>query len=220
MKTLALEFSSDRRSVAVLHDGKVLGAADETGGRSTRAFGMIARALDQAGLKREEIECLVVGIGPGSYTGIRAGIAVAQGWQLAGTDRRVKLLGVSSAACLAAEAQISGHRGRLHVVIDAQRGELYHSVHELDERGCREVSPLRLATPDQIRASLISGDLVAGPDCQRWFPQGIILHPSAGMLGRIAAGRTDFVSGEALEPIYLRETSFVKAAPPRILPES
>ena len=63
---------------------------------------MIESALRQAGLEREEIECIAVGLGPGSYTGIRAAIALAQGWQLA---RGVKLLGVSSAECLATQAQ-------------------------------------------------------------------------------------------------------------------
>ena len=48
---------------------------------------------------REAIEAIAVGLGPGSYTGIRAAIALAQGWQLA---REVKTLGVSSVAAMAA----------------------------------------------------------------------------------------------------------------------
>jgi hypothetical protein len=38
------------------------------------------------------------------------------------------------------------------------------------------------------------------------------------MVGQLASQRTDFVPGERLEPIYLRETRFVKAPPPRIIP--
>jgi len=41
--------------------------------------------------------------------------------------------------------------------------------------------------------------------------------PTAAMLARLAAERSDFIAGEKLEPIYLRETSFVKAPPPRIV---
>ncbi len=45
-----------------------------------------------------------------------------------------------------------------------------------------------------------------------------MVFPRAATLGQLAAGRADFVSGEKLEPIYLRETKFVKAPPPRVLP--
>src|SRR5581483_1852390 len=101
MKILAIEFSSEQRSVAVLVDGRVLGVATESSTRATPAIGLAGRALTEAGLEREEIECLAIGLGPGSYTGIRSAIALAQGWQLASSPNGVKLLGLSSAACLA-----------------------------------------------------------------------------------------------------------------------
>src|ERR1041385_3695067 len=98
-------------------------------------------ALREAGLEREQIECLAIGLGPGSYTGIRAAIALAQGWQLA---RGGKLLGMSSAACIAAQAQAEGLRGEACVVIDAQREEFYLAGYEFLESGVRETSKLRL----------------------------------------------------------------------------
>src|SRR5688572_23493699 len=94
MKILALEFSSERRSVAVVENGDVLGEAHEQGGKHTRAFPLIEQALAAACIEREQIECVAVGLGPGSYMGIRIAIAIAQGWQLA---RGVKTAGVKSA---------------------------------------------------------------------------------------------------------------------------
>src|SRR5580765_6080487 len=100
MKILALEFSSPQRSVAVLEPADDASSnarsneALETGANSTNAFEMIQRALRLAQLEREQIDCLAIGLGPGSYTGIRASIALAQGWQFA---RDVKLVGISSA---------------------------------------------------------------------------------------------------------------------------
>ena len=102
MTILALEFSSAQRSVAIARDGDVLAEASETGGRGTNAFGLIEKVLAAAKIGREEIECLAVGLGPGSYTGIRVALSIAQGWQLA---RGVKLLGIGSVECLAAQAQ-------------------------------------------------------------------------------------------------------------------
>src|SRR6185437_12670402 len=88
MKILALEFSSPQRSVAVVQrdertHGVIVSEVVETGGRTNAAFKMIDEALREAKIEREQIECLAVGTGPGSYTGIRAAISVVQGWQLA-----------------------------------------------------------------------------------------------------------------------------------------
>ena len=45
-----------------------------------------------------------------------------------------------------------------------------------------------------------------------------VLLPAAAMVAQLAAGRSDFIAGEKLEPVYLRETTFVKAPPARVLP--
>jgi tRNA threonylcarbamoyl adenosine modification protein YeaZ len=212
MKILAIEFSSRQRGVAIVVDGSVLGAAMEEADRAVRAIDLIERSLAEARLEREQIECLAIGLGPGSYTGIRAAIALAQGWQLA---RPIKLLGISSVDAVAAEAQANGWFGRVNFAIDAQRNELYLAGYDIAPDQCRETIPLKLATLDEVRASCTGGEVIAGPDVARWFPEGRILFPSAAALGRLAATRTNFVAGEKLEPIYLRETSFVKAPPAR-----
>jgi len=215
MKILAVEFSSDQRSVAVAVDGKILATAAETATRATHAFALIEQALAEARLEREQIECLALGLGPGSYTGIRSAIALAQGWQLA---RPIKLLGVASVECLAAEAQANGWFGKVNLVIDAQRNELYLARYEISPEGYCEVGPLKLATLDEVRSQSSAGEIIIGPGVNRWFSEGRALFPSAASLGRLAASRADFLPGEKLEPIYLRETNFVKAPPLRVLP--
>ncbi|HWF19882.1 MAG TPA: tRNA (adenosine(37)-N6)-threonylcarbamoyltransferase complex dimerization subunit type 1 TsaB [Verrucomicrobiae bacterium] len=213
MKILAVEFSSEERSVAVATDGNIRGSAMEKATRATHAFALIEQALTQARIEREQIECLAIGLGPGSYTGIRSAIALAQGWQLA---LPVKLLGISTVECLAAQAQSQGWFGKVNIVIDAQRDELYFARYEISSHGYREIASLRLATPDEVRLQCKSDEIIAGPDANRWFEKGRIIFPDAATLARLAASRTDFMPGEKLEPIYLRETNFVKAPPPRI----
>jgi tRNA threonylcarbamoyl adenosine modification protein YeaZ len=183
-------------------------------GNAMKPLGMVEEALKQAGLEREQIECLAIGLGPGSYNGIRVAIALAQGWQLAGS---VKLLGVSSADCVAAQAQADGVQGRVNIVIDAQRGEFYLAGYEIGEEKRRAIAPLRLATLAEVREREQAGEILLGPEVTRWFPQGRTVFPRAATLGRLALGRANFVAGEKLEPIYLRETKFVKAPPPRAL---
>ena len=210
MKILALEFSSPQRSVAIVQHG---GFHEALSG-SNEPLAMIDEVLRAAQLEREQIDCLAVGLGPGSYTGIRSAISIAQGWQLA---RPVKLLGVSSAESVAAQAQADGASGRVQVVVDAQRGEFYLAGYELTADGIRETEPLRIVTAAEVKQRAEAGDALIGPEVGRLFPQGKIVFPRAAMVGRIALTRTDFISGEKIAPIYLRETQFVKAPPPRVV---
>ncbi len=222
MKILAVEFSSAQRSVAVVQAGPGPHAPEasaevvETGARSTNALGLIQEALRTAKLEREQVECLAIGLGPGSYTGIRSAIALAQGWQLA---RGVKLLGISSVECLAAEAQADSLHGRLHIVIDAQRKEFYLATYDVTAEARRELEPLRLATLEEVRARAQAGGTLIGPEAAGFFPGSRVMFPRAATLGRLAWERSDFVPGEAMVPIYLRQTQFVKAPPPRVLPQ-
>ena len=189
----------------------MLGLA-EGDGLTPGPFALIESALRAAGIEREQVECIAVGRGPGSYTGVRSAIALAQGWQLA---LDVKLLGVSTADVLAATARVAGLTGRVAVVIDALRGEFYSASYELTADGSRELAPLRLLQREAVEALAAGGELLVSPDAKCPFAGARLLSPAAGELGRLAAARSDFQPGEQLEPIYLRETTFVKAPPPR-----
>ena len=204
---LALEFSSDRRSVAVARNGEVLvEAVQHTDSRATNAFGLVETVLANAKITREEVEAVAIGLGPGSYTGIRVAIAMAQGWQLA---RHIKLIGVSSAECLAAQAQAKQIYGRVNVVIDAQRGEFYSATWEISAVECRQILPLTVVPQNELRAR--AGEICVGPQVES------PLFPSATMVASLASRNIGAISGEPLEPIYLRDDTFVKAAPPRVL---
>jgi tRNA threonylcarbamoyladenosine biosynthesis protein TsaB len=203
MMTLALEFSSAQRSVALARDGLVLAETTEAGGgRVTNVFALVEKVLAASKISREAIEAVAVGLGPGSYTGSRAAIAVAQGWQLA---RGVKLLGVSSAECLAAQAQARKIFGRVNVVVDAQRGEFYLATWEISETLREAISPLQIVPAAAVELKKAAGEICLGPDVER------VLFPAAAMVAQLAAGWTDYLPGEKLEPVYLRATSFVKA---------
>jgi tRNA threonylcarbamoyl adenosine modification protein YeaZ len=210
MKILALEFSSPRRSVAIVREGE----SHEALSGSNEPFTMIDEALRDAKLEREQIDCIVVGLGPGSYTGIRSAISIAQGWQLA---RPIKLLGISSVKGIATQAQADGATGRVNVIVDAQREEFYIAGYELTNEGTREIEPLRIVARAEVQRRSDAGEVLIGPEVSRWFPSSKTVFPRAAILGKMALTRTDFIPGEKLEPIYLRETKFVKAPPPRVI---
>ncbi len=191
--------------MALARAGIVLAEAAETGGyRVTNALSLTEKVLADAGIRREEVEIIAIGLGPGSYTGIRAALAIAQGWQLA---RAVKLLGISSAEVLAAQAQAEKIFGRVNLAIDAQRGEFYLSSWEISELSRKENLPLKIVAAAEIEALKTAGEICVGPE------MNAVLFPGAAMLAQLASVRTNFLTGKKMEPIYLRETTFVKAAP-------
>jgi len=208
MKILAIEFSSNHRSVAVLDGAQLLAEQTVTEGRDTAAVALIESALGQAAVGRTEIDCIAVGIGPGSYTGIRAAIALTQGWQLA---LGVKVLGVDSLEALANGEQAAGRRGEITLAVDAQRGEFYLAKYELVDVGIRNVEPMHLAKRAEYEVLLAAGQPVIGPGMGDNFP-------AAEHVGRLAAERNYFVEASELSPVYLRQVDFVKAPPPREIP--
>jgi hypothetical protein len=104
------------------------------------------------------------------------------------------------------------------VVIDAQRGEGYLAGYELASGRRHEISPLRIVSMEAICEEERRGATLIGPEVSKWFPSGRVLYPHAATLARLAGERAAFLPGNQLEPIYLRETAFVKAPPPRRFP--
>jgi tRNA threonylcarbamoyl adenosine modification protein YeaZ len=213
MTILALEFSSLRRSAAVWGpSGKAL-ASSQDREQTTRAFALIEEALGQAGIERKNIDCIAVGVGPGSYTGIRVAISIAQGWHIAGG---VNLLAVTTADVLAEQARRQGLTGHVTCVIDAQRQEFYVAAYDLCATAAPIAEPLHIESTAQVNERAARGEVLIGPE--EGLPKNHLIFPDALVLAELAVSRTDFVHPGQLEPIYLRETTFVKAAPARFSP--
>ena len=88
--------------------------------------------LAQAGLDRSDVGCYVVGRGPGSFTGVRIGISTAKGLA---RGANVPLLGVSTLDACAWTAWKAGVRGKLGILADAMRGEVYPALYMLVDEG-------------------------------------------------------------------------------------
>ncbi|HTI69801.1 MAG TPA: tRNA (adenosine(37)-N6)-threonylcarbamoyltransferase complex dimerization subunit type 1 TsaB [Candidatus Limnocylindria bacterium] len=206
MTILALEFSSSRRTVAVLRPGfdPVEQRWTESG---TPIFSLISGALDEARVERAAIDCLAVGIGPGSYTGIRNAISTVQGWHVA---RRTEIRVLSSFRLMAwAERK----NARTLLVADAQRGECACAW---AEEG-RLLEPLSLMTHERVRFFASSGLRVCGPGVQALLGVGEDTYPSAAILAELVGTEGIVTVVENLAPIYLREAAFAKAPTPRVV---
>jgi len=194
MITLAFDTSTPRGSVALLRDDETL--AERTFVRQRSGDGLFdAIAALCSGFVPD---LLAVGLGPGSFTGIRAGIAAARGLAL---SAKTPVVGVSSFDVLALTAlpQMPSDAEVLGVVADARRGEVYSALYDRAGRPLREC---RISAREEIA------------DGPVWFV-GAELTPSAAVLGRLA--RKKFLANaargdERLEPIYLRTTEYRRCA--------
>lgn len=215
MKVLSLELSSSRRSVG-LADLNSSTPANEialdpgANARSTAAFSLIERSLSPH-YDRSQITRLAVGLGPGSYTGIRVAVSIAQGWAAA---HPIELVGIPSLDLLVEQARRKQARGTVNFAFDAQRGEIYLARYRFTDGAPPHLEhPLQLFAVSEAERRMAAGEPVTGPDLDKLLPTAAPLFAGAGTLAEMARGRTDFVLPEALQPVYLRETNFVKVRP-------
>lgn len=152
MRTLVIETATAACSAALLVDGAVLAAAHEVVGRghAERLVPMIAELLGPEG----RADAILVDCGPGSFTGVRVGLAAARGLAL-GWD--VPVRGFSSLAVLAAMAQALE---AVAVAIPGGHGELF--VQSFAPAPLRPIVPLRSAKPEDA-AGFIGEPIVVGP---------------------------------------------------------
>jgi tRNA threonylcarbamoyladenosine biosynthesis protein TsaB len=124
MLILGLDTCLASCSVAVLDGERVLGSAREVmaRGHQERLAPMARQVMAEAGLAFERLDRIAVTVGPGSFTGLRVGIAFAKGLALA-LDRPA--VGIGTLEALAAEAD-----GLVFPAIDARRGQLYLQAFE------------------------------------------------------------------------------------------
>ena len=136
---LALDTSSDMLCCAVMRAGadvELLASRDHLCRRHANEELVLTSqaALQEAGLTMADVDAVLVGRGPGSFTGVRIGIATAKGLSC-GLGK--PLYGASTLDATAWTAWLAGVRGILAVALDAMRGEVYPGIYELDNQGVR-----------------------------------------------------------------------------------
>jgi len=208
MILLAFEFSTDRRSVALLRSGTVVAEAIHEGSRHTPVFELVSRVLAGAGVERADVDHLAVGLGPGSYTGVRIAISAVQGWSLA---RECRVAGINSFDALA--RQIT-NPGTTWLAVDAQRDEFAVAP----AAAGRRIGPIELVPRAELQRRLDAGNPVAGPEVVERLGSGTLLTPLASDIGRIAVEHAEWIEPETLVPVYLREAAFVRSGPVRLVP--
>lgn len=161
MKILALSTSTHRGSAAVLEGDRVLGKSGyaDLGGHAERIFSAVTEALDAAGTKRSDIGLVACDIGPGSFTGVRVGVASAKGLAL---GLGVPLVGVGSLEAMAASAFATGVAGPKDVVVailDAKKQEFFLAAYDASGQALLAPAHVPIADAWRIVETELSGFL-------------------------------------------------------------
>jgi tRNA threonylcarbamoyladenosine biosynthesis protein TsaB len=222
LRVLAFDTATEACSVALLKGDEIISRTAESGrSHAQLLLDMVKAVLAEGEVTLSMLDGIAASVGPGSFTGVRISVAVAQGLAF-GADLRVA--GVTTLEALALTRVQVGAKQVL-VCMDARMGEVYWGCFVADPaRGVAEISEARVGPPDSVR--LPTGDYRGGGDYQgigrgfsaypmlaalpgvRVDPQSAQALPNAREIARL--GALCFARGEGLDPadlqpLYLRD---------------
>lgn len=151
MLTLAFESSAKAASVALCEGGRLISQVIQCSGltHSRTLLPMAEDLLKNAEMEMKQIDCFAVAQGPGSFTGIRIGIATVKGLAWA-ADK--PCIGVSTLAAMAWNGVAAG--GLICAVMDARRSEVYNALFRIEDG-----RPIRLCPDRAISLSALTEEL-------------------------------------------------------------
>jgi len=223
MNILAIETATERLSAALVTGEAVFERnADSRSSHCELLAGFIGDILKNAGMDFTDIHCVAVSLGPGSFTGLRIGIATAMGLAY---SLGIVTVGVDTLMGMAWEAAEPGTL--VCPLIDARRSEAYAGIYRLHGRGNL---PETVAKPSAVPVTDLAGILasyeepivVTGPAAEKFrdilerrhdskleFVAGESAKPTARAVGEIGAllfERDGGINPAALEPVYIRRS--------------
>ena len=219
MKILALETSAKAVSAAITENGKVLASGyQDTGLTHSRTLMPIAEHLmKNTGLTMKDMDAIAVANGPGSFTGIRIGVAAAKGLAF-GADKPV--VGVSTLAAMARNVSFSD--GLIVCAMDARRNQVYNALFAAENGTLTRLTPDRAISLEDLMAEVrddprpktIVGDgghlclaafTEAGISCRLAPPHLVMQNAiSVALEAELLAAEGKLTDAQSLEAIYLR----------------
>ena len=191
MLDLAFETSSSTGSIALGNDKVVVQSIEFTAPQ--RHSAALFPALARLGIPRLKLRRIIVGLGPGSFSGIRVSLAAAQGIALA---QGIPVVGISSAYSVAVQHKDVTHLG---VFADAKRREAFCTAFRNGELE----KAAYLIPMEEIEDHASRFTLAVSAEPLRGIPTRV--HPRASDLLALPETLSGWVTQQPLEPIYLRE---------------
>ena len=209
MLVLALDTALDACACAVRDDGaastRVTAETDVIGrGHAERLMDLIAATLDRAGVALTAVDRFAVSVGPGSFTGIRVGVAVARGFAVA-TGR--PCVGISSLEALGADGRAALPDRAILATIDARRGEVYAQAFSADGTPLSDPAAMTIPAAAALATAHGAALIGSGTALLRAENPGLDISaerafPAIETIAQLAAERADL--HRPPKPFYLR----------------
>lgn len=232
MKILALDTALSGCSVAILQDGRVLAHRQRAmaRGQAEALLPMVEAAMAEAGMAYATLDRLAVTVGPGSFTGLRIGLATARALALAAGKPLVGVTTLEAIAqgALAGPLTASPPTGKpVLVALDSRRGDLFV---QLFDAGSRPLCPPQAVAPADLAALVRTGPLLLAGDAAETARDSLRAaglaveiadapaQPDARLVAVLGAARA--LPDGPVGPLYLRapDVTLPKAAVLRVAP--
>jgi len=226
MKTiLALDTTSPTGSVALYAQGQLQGEVllHLKTTHAERLLGAVDQLLNGVGVSLGDLDALAVVRGPGSFTGLRVGMATAKGLALS-LER--PLVGISTLEALAYNVPFASMQ--VCALLDARKNEVYAGLYRFESGRMQPVGDEQVVAPEKLLAALDTETLFVGDGAQRYrslivrqmgarahFVPAPLNQPRAAMVAWLAESKLDepLPPADALTPVYIRpseaELSFI-----------
>lgn len=166
MLTLAIEQSTSLSSVALLDDTAVVAERNwnDSRSRDRRLFSVLPDIFREASVKPADIDTFAVGLGPGSFSGLRISLSAARGLAMPGKKR---VFGVASGEALAWDILREKAATPIIVIGDARRDHLWFAQFNGTNDALKMQTPFSLIRTQKLPAALKKGSTVVTPDWER-----------------------------------------------------
>ncbi|MDA7746837.1 tRNA (adenosine(37)-N6)-threonylcarbamoyltransferase complex dimerization subunit type 1 TsaB [Psychromonas sp.] len=233
LNILCIDSSTEACSVALLtkntsvHKRFMLAPREHT----QKILPTVDEVINEANLNLSDIDVIAYGRGPGSFTGVRIGISIAQGLAF-GLEK--KMVGISTLQAMAEQAFSEKNCKNVYAAIDARMGEIYYAHYVLNEGIMQLQDDEVVIKPEELIQSLTekqhkidSQSVLVGTgwseysDLSTYFSKADksdILYPDAAFMLKISAKLVEenrSVEPELATPVYLRDTVTWKKLPGR-----
>jgi tRNA threonylcarbamoyladenosine biosynthesis protein TsaB len=214
MEILGIDTTSRFLVLGIYDNGKIYDYTLEVGPRLSSLLALhIKRTLDALGRRVDDIDYFACGLGPGSFTGIRVGMATIKGlaWSL-----KKPLIGISTLDIIARNANIAD--GYIAPLIDAKRNLIYASIYRIKNNTLKRTAPYMLLTKEELFKKVKDNTVMFGDaiglyteDILRNIKGAVILgkeywYPKAHNIVNLARERikeNKLDSAYKVQPVYL-----------------
>ena len=220
---LALDTTTTNCSAAILHNGEIIQELSTTPRvHNEKILHMVHNLLQQSQLTLQQLDYIALSIGPGSFTGVRLGVSIAQGLAMGLNIKVIPISSLHAVACNAAACNAAAcnaaqmiDKGQIVVAFDARMQQVYWSSYELAGGVLKRKTPDALANPAELAIAesfYATGDgfteykSIFKPNLSyQYIALEPNSNPEAKYVAMLAAEMTDSaIEVLELEPVYLR----------------